>query len=125
MKVWTPALDADGGIREGGDVAKLTGLIDPAVLGKWPAGMRVIVRRERPHPGGAAVAVRGTRRLALPAFVTNTTTGQFAFLEARHRPRPRRGPHPTRQGLRPGPVPVAGVRHQPDLGLRSSRSRPT
>ena len=47
-KVWTPALDADGGIREGGDVAELTGLLD---LSRWPAGMRVIVRRERPHPG--------------------------------------------------------------------------
>ncbi len=50
-KVWTPALDADGEVREGGDVAELTGLIDTAVLAKWPPGMRVIVRRERPHPG--------------------------------------------------------------------------
>ncbi|MCC5673231.1 transposase [Kocuria rhizophila] len=50
-KVWTPALDADGGVREGGDVAELTGLIDPKVLAEWPAGMRVIVRRERPNPG--------------------------------------------------------------------------
>lgn len=47
-KVWTPALDADGGVREGGDVAELTALLD---LTKWPAGIRVIVRRERPHPG--------------------------------------------------------------------------
>ena len=31
-------------------MAELTGPIDPAVLGTWPAGMRVIVRRERPHP---------------------------------------------------------------------------
>jgi hypothetical protein len=46
--VWTPALDADGGVRAGGDVAELTGLLD---LSGWPAGMRVIVRRERPHPG--------------------------------------------------------------------------
>ena len=50
-KVWTPALDANGGVREGGDVAELTGLIDPKVLAKWPAGTRVIVRRERPNPG--------------------------------------------------------------------------
>jgi hypothetical protein len=47
-KVWTPALDADGGVRAGGDVAELTELVD---LSRWPAGMRVIVRRERPHPG--------------------------------------------------------------------------
>ena len=44
-------MDADGEVRKGGDVAELTGLIDPAVLAKWPPGMRVIARRERPHPG--------------------------------------------------------------------------
>ena len=27
-KVWTPAVDADGGVRAGGDVAELTGLLD-------------------------------------------------------------------------------------------------
>jgi len=46
--VWAPAIDADGGIRDGGDVAELTGLLD---LGSWPEGMRVIVRSGRPHPG--------------------------------------------------------------------------
>src|SRR5680860_149627 len=46
--VWTPATDADGGVREGGDVAELTGLLD---LTGWPSGMRLIARRERPHPG--------------------------------------------------------------------------
>ena len=45
---WVSAIDADGGVRVGGDVAELTGLLD---LSHWPAGMRVIVRRERPHPG--------------------------------------------------------------------------
>ena len=50
-KIWSPAMDADGEVRKGGDVAELTGLIDPAVLAKWPPGMRVIARRERPHPG--------------------------------------------------------------------------
>jgi hypothetical protein len=29
-------------------VADITGLLD---LDGWPAGMRVIVRKERPHPG--------------------------------------------------------------------------
>jgi hypothetical protein len=35
-------------VRDGADVAELTGLL--TLLG-WPAGVRVIVRRERPHPG--------------------------------------------------------------------------
>ncbi|GMA41767.1 IS1380 family transposase [Mobilicoccus caccae] len=81
-KVWTPALDADGGIREGGDVAELTGLLD---LSSWPTGMRVIVRRERPHPGAQLSLFEERDGWRYQAFVTNTTTGQLAFLEARHR----------------------------------------
>ena len=84
-KIWTPAIDADGGIREGGDVAELTGLIDPAVLAKWPEGMRVIVRRERPHPGAQLSLFEERDGWRYQAFVTNTTLGQLAFLEARHR----------------------------------------
>ena len=84
-KVWTPALDANGGVREGGDVAELTGLIDPKVLAKWPAGMRVIVRRERPHPGAQLSLFEERDGWRYEAFVTNTTAGQLAFLEARHR----------------------------------------
>jgi hypothetical protein len=84
-KVWTPAIDADGGIRDGGDVAELTGLIDPAVLSKWPDGMRVIVRRERPHPGAQLSLFEERDGWRYQAFVTNTKVGQLAFLEARHR----------------------------------------
>jgi len=84
-KVWTPAMDADGDLREGGDVAELTGLIDPKVLAKWPTGMRVIVRRERPHPGAQLSLFEERDGWRYQAFVTNTTVGQLAFLEARHR----------------------------------------
>jgi len=44
---WTPAYDGDGQVRDGAWVADITGLLD---LSSWPAGMRVIVRKERPHP---------------------------------------------------------------------------
>lgn len=84
-QVWTPALDADGGVREGGDVAELTGLLDPKLLAKWPPGMRVIVRRERPHPGAQLSLFEERDGWRYQAFITNTTTGQLAFLEARHR----------------------------------------
>ena len=80
-KVWTPALDADGGVRAGGDVAELTGLWTC----RWPAGMRVIVRRERPHPGAQLSMFEERDGYRYQAFVTNTATGQLAFLEARHR----------------------------------------
>jgi len=84
-KIWTPAIDADGGIREGGDVAELTGLIEASVLAKWPEGMRVIVRRERPHPGAQLSLFEERDGWRYQAFATNTTLGQLAFLEARHR----------------------------------------
>lgn len=81
-RIWTPAADADGGVRERGDVTELTGLLD---LTRWPAGMRVIVRRERPHPGAQLSLFEERDGWRYQAFVTNTKTGQLAFLEARHR----------------------------------------
>ncbi|GAA4817318.1 hypothetical protein GCM10023353_24930 [Tomitella cavernea] len=44
---WSPAYDADGVQRDGAWVAELTDMAD---LSSWPAGMRLIVRKERPHP---------------------------------------------------------------------------
>jgi hypothetical protein len=41
---WSPALNTDGDVRDGAMVAELTGLPH---LDTWPAGMRVIARRER------------------------------------------------------------------------------
>lgn len=83
--VWTPAIDADGDVRDSGDVAELTGLIDQAVLDRWPCQMRVIVRRERPHPGAQMSLFEERDGWRYQAFVTNTRSGQLAFLEARHR----------------------------------------
>lgn len=80
--IWTPATDADGGVREGGDVAELTGLLD---LTSWPEGMRVIVRRERPHPGAQLSLFEEADGWRYQAIATNTKVGQLAFLEARHR----------------------------------------
>jgi len=79
---WTPAVDAAGGLRDGGDVAELTGLLD---LSRWPAGMRVLVRRERPHPGAQLSLFEERDGYRYQAMATNTTVGQLAFLEARHR----------------------------------------
>ena len=72
-------------MREGADVAELTGLLD---LDEWPKGMRVIVRRERPHPG-AQLRFDDVDGYRLTAFATNTTQGQLADLEVRHRRRAR------------------------------------
>lgn len=44
---WTAAVEPGGQIRDGAWVAELDG----DCLKGWPEGMRLIVRRERPHPG--------------------------------------------------------------------------
>ena len=83
--VWLPALNADGEARDGADLAELTGLLD---LTGWPDGMRVIVRRERPHPG-AQLRFDDVDGYRLTAFATNTRGGKLQDLELRHRRRAR------------------------------------
>ncbi|GAB3682281.1 IS1380 family transposase [Actinocorallia lasiicapitis] len=88
-QIWETAYDADRQPRPGAWVAELTGLLD---LSSWPDGMRVIVRRERPHPGAQLrfTDVDGHR---FTCFVTGTRPGggrgQLADLELRHRQRAR------------------------------------
>lgn len=83
LDAWEPAYDTDGKPRDGADVAELTGALD---LNSWPKGMRVIVRRERPHPG-AQLRFTDVDGYRLTAFATNTKGGQLAGLEVRHRSR--------------------------------------
>lgn len=83
--VWTPAYDAHDAVRDGAWVAELTDLLD---LSSWPAGMRVIVRKERPHPG-AQLRFEDVDGMRITAFATNTVRGQLPDLELRHRRRAR------------------------------------
>jgi hypothetical protein len=82
---WTPAYDAEGQVRPGAWVAEITGMLN---LAGWPKGMRVIVRKERPHPGAQLrfTDIGGHR---FTAFATSTRGGQLADLELRHRRRAR------------------------------------
>jgi hypothetical protein len=82
---WMSAYDADRQPRPGAFVAEVTGLFD---LSGWPPGMRLIVRKERPHPG-AQLRITDVDGMRITAFVTNTTRGQLADLELRHRRRAR------------------------------------
>jgi hypothetical protein len=45
---WVAALDHDGSARANGEVAEITEHVE---LSPWPQRSRLIVRRERPHPG--------------------------------------------------------------------------
>ena len=78
---WAPARNADGDPSQGADVAEITDLLD---LTGWPSGMRVIMRRERPHPG-ARLRFDDVGGYRLTALATNTRTGQLPGLEVRHR----------------------------------------
>ena len=45
---WQQAIDSGGSQRDGAWVTEITDLVN---LDSWPEGSRLIVRRERPHPG--------------------------------------------------------------------------
>jgi Transposase DDE domain group 1 len=111
---WQAAVDADGGLRDGAQVAEITDILTEvhrladarrrrdrarkaqasahthraevaSARTRWPSGMRVIVRRERPHPGAQLDAFEDRDGWRYQAIATNTGVGQLAFLEARHR----------------------------------------
>jgi DDE family transposase len=92
---WTPAYQArrpraaETGVqiepREGAWVAEASGLVD---LSAWPPGTRLILRKERPHPG-AQLRTTDADGMRVTGFLTNTGHGgpgrQLADLELRHR----------------------------------------
>jgi Transposase DDE domain group 1 len=82
---WTPAYDSDRMVRPGAWVAELTGMLN---LAGWPKEMRVIVRKERPHPG-AQLRFTDLGGHRFTCFATGTKGGQLADLELRHRLRAR------------------------------------
>lgn len=100
-QTWQAALDEHGQARDLGEAAvvELTGLLRESFNGdqlhSWPKDMRVIVRRERPHPGAQLSLFEEADGYRYQLFATNTPAhpqvgrparlGQIAFLEARHR----------------------------------------
>jgi Transposase DDE domain group 1 len=95
---WVDAIDGDGQPRDGAQVADLTDWMptptaptrSPARFGpqNWPSGMRVVARRERPHPG-AQLRLTDHNGWRVTCFATNTTGWSLAELEVRHRLRAR------------------------------------
>jgi hypothetical protein len=82
---WHPAIQTDEELREGAWVAEATGMID---LDGWPEGSRLILRKERPHPG-AQLTFSDVDGMRITAFLTDTAPrlvpDQAAGLELRHR----------------------------------------
>jgi Transposase DDE domain group 1 len=98
-QAWRAAVDSDGEPRDGAQVAELTAWMPrsaremhrPNSHHKWPSGMRVIARRERPHPG-AQLRLTDHNGWRITCFATNTPKSagwRLADLEVRHRQRAR------------------------------------
>jgi len=81
---WHPAIESGGGNRHGAWVAEATSLID---MSHWPTGTRVLLRKERPHPG-AQLRFTDSGGLRVTAFITDTghgvVAGQLGGLKLRH-----------------------------------------
>lgn len=82
---WAPAIETGADLRDGAWVAEATDLVD---LSSWPSGARLILRKERPHPG-AQLTFSDVDGMRIIAFLTDTAPrvipGQVAGLELRHR----------------------------------------
>jgi DDE family transposase len=81
---WQPAIEADKSLRDGAQIAEITHLAD---MSGYPQGARMIVRRERPHPGAQLSIFDTIEGLRHQVFVTDTPHGGFStqLLELRHR----------------------------------------
>ena len=80
-EAWIPALDQDGSARKNGEVCEITDSLD---LSAWGEGSRLIVRRERPHPG-AQLSFTDHDGYRFQAILTDQTDPDIAMLECRHR----------------------------------------
>jgi hypothetical protein len=96
-QAWRAAVDGDGDARDGAQVAELTAWMPAtfrdtyrSAIHKWPSGMRVIARRERPHPG-AQLRLTDHNGWRITCFATNTKGPGWTLpvLEVRHRQRAR------------------------------------
>ena len=81
---WIPAIDTNRELRDGAEIAELTHLVD---LSAYPAGTRMIVRRERPHPGAQLSLFDTIEGLRHQVFITDSPrpTCSVQLLELRHR----------------------------------------
>jgi len=96
---WVCSLDQDGNDRPNGQVSEITEHLD---LSSWPQGTRVIIRRERAHPG-AQLSFTDHDGHRFQAILTDQT-GPIAELERDHRGRARVEDH---------------IRNDKDTGLRN------
>lgn len=90
-RAWRPAITADGtDWREHAEVAEITHLVTDVFdsTRAWPSGLRMIARREHPHPG-AQLTFTDVDGHRYQVFVTDLEDTDIAYLEALYRGRGR------------------------------------
>jgi hypothetical protein len=92
---WSAVLDSHGAPRDLDEagVVELTALLrhgpDGDQLANWPPDLRIICRREKPHPGAQLSLFEHADGWRYQLVATNTPGKNAQFLEARHRPHAR------------------------------------
>jgi hypothetical protein len=112
---WAVAIETDGGIRDGAWVADVTGMLN---LAAWPAGSRVILRAERPHPGAQLTFTRRRDAHHRVHHRHRRSCHRGADRWSGTQPpsaRPRRRPHPGSQKQRPTQSALPRVRREQRL----------
>lgn len=117
---WAQAYDGDGEALHRAWFAEITGMPD---LGGWPEGRRVIVRKERPHPGAQLrfTGIGGYRFTCLAPARRAGGSRTWSSGTAAGRCGDRKDP--PRQGHRPAYPAAEGVRAEPALA-RDRRAGP-
>lgn len=90
-RAWSPAISADGSEwRDHGEVVEITHLVSDVFdsTRAWPSGLRMIARRELPHPG-AQLTFTDVDGHRYQVFVTDLDDPDIAYLEALYRGRGR------------------------------------
>jgi len=90
-RAWSPAISADGTEwRDHAEVAEITHLVSDMFdsARAWPSGLRMIARREQPHPG-AQLTFTDVDGHRFQVFVTDLDDPDIAYLEALYRGRGR------------------------------------
>lgn len=117
---WGAVLDTEGQPRDLAEagVVELTALLrehpDRDQLAHWPPDLRIIARREKPHPGAQLSLFEAADGWRYQLLATNTPATTTQFLEARHRPHAR-----VEDNIRTGKQ--TGLGHLPSTSIEINR----
>lgn len=118
---WDHVLDTEGAPRgpEEAGVVELTALLREGPAGdrlaNWPRDLRIICRREKPHPGAQLSLFEEIDGWRYQLLATNTPGTTAQFLEARHRPHAR-----VEDNIRTGKQ--TGLGHLPSSSIEINRA---